>query len=107
MEENSGLNVRELLKETYSILQKRYNPQQIILPRRALAEIADDSDLHRIRVGYIRYESAGLFQLDGKTWAIARGEKWGSYPAEPYDSDILALEFLVEGKTPEQIQEEN
>ncbi len=105
-EKTEGLNVRELLKSTYSTLTARHNPQQIVLANRALAEIASDSDWHRTRVGYMGYENAGLFQFNGKTWAIARGEKCGSYPAEPYDSDILALELLADRKTPEQIQEE-
>lgn len=101
-----GLNVRDLLKSTYSRLSERHNPEEVVLPNRVLAEIANDSDWHRTRVGYMGYESAGLFQFDGKTWAIARGEKCGSYPAEPYDSDLLALELIAEGKTSEQIQEE-
>ncbi len=101
-----GLNVRELLKSTYLRLYERHNPQVVVFSNRALAEIANDSDYHRTRVGYMGYDSAGLFQFDGKTWAISRGEKCGGYPAEPYDSDLLALEFLAEGKTPKQIQEE-
>ncbi|MBI4154995.1 hypothetical protein HY498_02840 [Candidatus Woesearchaeota archaeon] len=53
-----GLNVRELLKNTYSRLSERHNPQEIVIPNRALAEIANDSDWHRTRVGYMGYESA-------------------------------------------------
>lgn len=103
-----GLSVRELLKNTYILLCERHKPQQIVLADRALAEIANDSDWHRTRVGYMGYENVGLFGLNGKEWAIARGEACGSYPAEPYDSDILALEFDLKGlrKTKEQIQEE-
>ena len=61
------------------------------------------------------YESADLFQFDGKTWAIARGEACGSYPADPYNTDILALKFELrrpikrgrtKRKTEKQIQEE-
>ncbi len=94
------------MKNTYSILAERNNPREIVFPRRVLTEIADDSDWHRSRSGYMCYKYAGLFHLDGKTWSITRGEKCGSYPAEPYDSDILALELLAEGKTLEQIQKE-
>ncbi len=106
MNEQIGLNVRELLKNTYSELSKRHSPQEVVFTNEVLTEIANDSDYHRTRIGYMGYESSGLFQLDGKTWAIARGEKCGSYPAEPYDSDLLALELLVEGKIFKQIQEE-
>lgn len=110
-----GLNVRELLKDTYSRLTERHDPQEIVLPNRALTEIANDSDYHRTRVGYMGYETAGLFEFDGSVWTIARGEACGSYPADPYDSDILALEFELKRpikggrtrkKTEKQIQEE-
>ncbi len=105
-DEANGLNVRELLKETYSRLSSKNNPREIILPNYAFAEIADDSDWHRIRVGSMRYNTVRLFNFNKKCWAISRGERCGSYPAERYDSDLLALEFILGEKTPEQIQEE-
>lgn len=100
------LSVRELLKNTYERLAKRHPHQELVLEGKPTAEIANDSDWHRTRIGYMRYETAKLFQFNDKTWAIARGEKAGSYPADPYDSDILALEFSTEGKSEEQIKEE-
>ena len=106
MVEQDSLNVRNVLKGTYALLRERHNPKEIVFPNGVLTEIGNDSDWHRTKVGYMGYESEGLFQLDGVTWAIARGEKCGSYPAEPYDSDLLALEVIVEGKTHEKIQEE-
>lgn len=106
MEGKEGLTVRELLENTYSRLCERHNAKEISLSRTALAEIADDSDWHRTRTGYICYKSANILHINDKTWAVARGVKGGSYPAEPYDSDIMALEFVVEEKTPEQIQED-
>lgn len=42
-----GLTVRGLLKNTYGILIERHKPQEIVLLKRGLAEIADDSDYHR------------------------------------------------------------
>jgi len=101
-----NLNVTELLEQTYSILCNRHNPQKIILPRRARAEIADDSDYHRTRTGYMAYKSVGLFKLNNKTWAITKGEAAGDYPADPYDSDITAIEFEPHNKTDEQMQKE-
>ena len=76
MSDQVDLNVRELLQNAHSTLCKRHNSKAIILPQKALAEIANDSDGHRTRVGYMGYENAELFQLDGKTWTIARGEKY-------------------------------
>lgn len=103
---SKGLTVRELLKDTYYKMSEKCSSQRIFLPKRTLVEIADDSDWHRTRTGYMGYESADLFQLGGKTWAITVGEKCGDYPAERYDSDIMALEIITEGKTSKQIQEE-
>jgi hypothetical protein len=109
-----GLNVGELLKNTYSKLLERHSPQEIVFPTPALAEIATHADYHKPRRGYMCYERVGLFELNGYVWAIARGEAAGGYPADPYDSDILALEFKLKGpikgkgrkKTEGQIQEE-
>lgn len=103
---DEGLSVRELLKATYNRLAERHPHEEMILEGKPIAEIANDSDWHRTRVGYMRYETANLFQFNNKTWAIARGEKCGQYPAEPFDSDILALELSVESKTGEQIKGE-
>jgi hypothetical protein len=106
MKKIKGLTVREILEDTYSILRKRHNPQEIIFQHKVLAKIADDSDYHRTRIGYMGYKTVNLLNLNSKTWAIARGEKCGGYPADPYDSDILALELIVKEQTSEQIQEE-
>jgi hypothetical protein len=65
----------------------------LFFPNKALTEIARDSDWHRTKVGYMGYETAGLFEFGGSIWIVGRGEACGSYPADPYDSDILALEF--------------
>jgi hypothetical protein len=102
---SKGLSVRELLKKTYDNLAKRNEHQQIVLTEGSLAEIANDSDWHRTRIGYMKYERANLFQFNNKNWAVARGEKYGDYPAEPYDSDLSAFELLIEDKTPGKIQE--
>lgn len=100
-----GLFVRELLKNTYDRLAERNPHQEIVLAEPALAEIANDSDWHRTRIGYMKYEKANFLQLDNKNWAIGRGESYGSYPAEPYDSDILALELVYDEKKSEKIKE--
>jgi hypothetical protein len=92
------LNVRELLKSTYSVLTEKNRPSEIILPKETLTEIGNDSDWHRTKKGYMGYEKAGLFKFNGKIWVIARGEKCGDYPAARYDSDLIALDMPGEEK---------
>ena len=102
---SEGLDVRQLLESVCSVLSERHNPQQIVFPDKAYTEITEDSDWHRKRYGYMGYESAGLYRFGGKTWAIARGEKFVGHPAGKYDSDILALEFLAAGSSLGIVQE--
>lgn len=106
VEEQAGLYVRDLLKNAYKTLSQQHKNQEIIFPNRALTEIADDSDGHRTRTGYMGYEGARAFQFNGKIWVVARGEKCGSYPAEPYDSDVMALEFPLKGRITKATKEE-
>ncbi|MBU3913502.1 MAG: hypothetical protein KKB21_04490 [Nanoarchaeota archaeon] len=105
-EQQKGLHVRDLLKNAYDKLNQQHKNREIIFPNRALTEIADDSDWHRSRTGHMGYESARAFQFNGKVWVVARGEKCGSYPAEPYDSDVMALEFPLKGRITKATKEE-
>ncbi|MFH1331659.1 MAG: hypothetical protein ABIH63_00035 [archaeon] len=100
------LSVAELLEKTYWALEKRAKHKTIIFPKPALTEIADDSDWHRTRTGYMKYKQATLFKLDGGEWAVALGRACGSYPADPYDTDLSAIKCTIEGKLEEQIEEE-
>lgn len=103
--ENNGIGIGALLKETYSELCRRQKAEEIAFKQKVLAEIADDSDWHRSRTGYMGYESAALLRFSNKVWLIGRGEACGGYPADPFNSDILALELIVERKNPEQIND--
>jgi len=105
-EQQKGLYVRDLLKSAYEILSQQHENIEITFPNQVLTEIADDSDWHRSRTGYMGYESARAFQFNGKVWVVARGEKCGSYPAKPYDSDVMALEFPLKGIITEATKEE-
>jgi len=104
--EQNGLYVRELLKKAYERLSQQHKNREIIFSNSVLTEIADDSDYHRTKTGYMGYESARAFQFNGKIWVVARGEKCGSYPAEPYDSEILALEFPLKERITKTTKEE-
>ena len=87
---SEGLRVRELLKNTYDLLAERNEHEEHKFSSSVLSEIANDSDWHRTRIGYMRYEDAKIYNFN-KEWLISRGEKAGSYPADPYDSDIIGL----------------
>jgi len=101
-----NLSVGEILERTCSELEKKFKNKLVIFPEPVYAEIANDSDWHRTRVGYMRYEKADLFQFNNKEWAIARGVACGGYPADPYSGDISALEFSSNGKLEKGIREE-
>ncbi|MBI5066178.1 hypothetical protein HZA97_08135 [Candidatus Woesearchaeota archaeon] len=97
MSEKNILSVGELIERTYQTLSNKHNHEELSFQNNEVrTEIADDSDWHRTRTGYMRYKRAGIFNLKGNTRVIAKGEACGSYPADPYDSDILAFEFLRE-----------
>lgn len=107
MSEQTILSVGELIEKTYQTLSNKYNHQEFSFQNHeAITEIADDSDWHRTRTGYMQYKSAGVFDFNGQTWVVARGVACGSYPADPYNSDILAFKFSKEGKSSKQIKEE-
>lgn len=87
------LLVRELFENTYKRLGDRNSNREIILPEKVTSEIADDSDHHRTRTGYMGYETVRFFNFNNKSWLIGNGKACGDYPARPYNSDILALEL--------------
>ena len=101
MAEKQGLSVRELLESVYNALKD--GGREIKLPSKAMAEIANDSDWHRTRVGYTGYESATLLKADDKEWAMAFGTKCGSYPADPYNCDIATVQLSGNGKSDEEV----
>lgn len=41
----------------------------------------------------MRYDFVVLISLGNKFWALGKGRASGSYPAEPYNNDILVLEL--------------
>ncbi|MFH1452237.1 MAG: hypothetical protein ABIF88_03635 [archaeon] len=107
MEENvESLTVRELLRDTHLKLLIKNSGGAVDFRDKVLTEIADDSDHHRTRKGYMEYPGTGIFDYGGKTWAIAHGENGGGYPADRYNSDLLALELATKERTAVEIREE-
>jgi hypothetical protein len=103
---NAGLTGGEILEKTYKILCDKYTSKTITLSDVAMTEIADDSDWHRSKTGYMLYKELSQITINNKNWVLGLGEKGGDYPAEPFGKDILALEYEINGKTTEQISKE-
>lgn len=101
MAKKQGLSARELLEGVYSALKD--GGREIKLPSKAMSEIANDSDWHRTRVGYTGYESAAILKAGEKEWAVAFGIKCGSYPADPYNCDIAAVQLSGDGRSDEEV----
>lgn len=106
MSEDTSLSVRELLQQVCEKIGKELRGKQITLPDKATSEIANDSDYHRSRTGYMGYESVVLIQIGEKNWALGFGAACGSYPADPYSSDIVALSISPDGKSDEELAQE-
>ncbi len=60
MIEDKGLNVEELLRGTYEKLGERNLARNIGCPDKVFTEIADDSDWHRTRRGFMAQQSCFL-----------------------------------------------
>lgn len=114
------LGLHEILNEAYSILRKKYNPeeftypsleyhQQISLPLKyAVAEIGKFNLFSgpyclQTVIRYIHYKEIGLFDINGQTWALGRGEGDGC-ETEKYVGDIISFKFSADGKTNEEIK---
>lgn len=106
MAKKQGLSARQLLEGVYNLLKDKLDGREIKLLLKAMAEIANDSDWHRTRVGYTGYETAVLLKIDDKEWAVAFGTACGSYPADPYNCDIAAVPVSTNGKSNEEIAKE-
>jgi hypothetical protein len=103
---SKGLTVNQVLKDTYNEFAKKYSYFLLTFPKQALAVIADDSDWHRTRTGYMSYREIHLVEIENKGWVLGRGEKYGSYPADPYDSDIMLFDFPVTKNVNEKVKDE-
>ncbi|MBW6451540.1 MAG: hypothetical protein K0B02_02305 [DPANN group archaeon] len=90
-----GLLVGQLIENTYDLIVKEYGSRQIILLEDTMSEIAEDSDSHRTCTGYMKYISADILDIEGSKWVIARGTKYGAYPAAKFDSDLFVFPYDV------------
>jgi len=105
-EKDTSISARSFLRKAFCLLKKNFEGKLIRLNKETRAEIANDSDWHRTRIGYMRYISAILLKSGDKEWIVAFGIKCGQYPADQYDCDITAINFNSEGKSKKYITEE-
>ncbi len=81
----------EIIEKVFHKIKREYGEKLMIFEPPALSLIADDSDYHRTRRGYMKYESIAFCKIEGSWFVLGQGEAWGSYPADPYSVDILAV----------------
>ena len=104
--EESVLYAGQLLEKVYHGLKEELPCEEIIFPERVFVEIANDSDWHRHKTGYMGYDSVLLFiKTEEKGLVIGCGEACGNYPADPYSRDILLLKIPLIEESPEQLSE--
>jgi len=87
-----GLTVRELLEQVFTLL--RGDSELIDLPNVVDAVIADDSDWHRTRKGYVLYKQFTVADFGGQPWLLALGSVGGDYPCRPFCCDIFVYPCL-------------
>lgn len=105
--EEKNIPADELLRNVFQRLAEIGSNQEVSFSEEASVVIADDSDIHRTRKGFMNYKSVIICRFGSKTWAISIGKAWGDYPADPYKSDIIAIEISPPGlKSEKQISEE-
>jgi len=103
-EEKVGISVLDLFKKVVAKLVLDLRGKKICFPARIEAEIANDSDWHRNRVGYIGYDEAFLVKVQDKQMVIALGEKCGQYPGDQYCCDLVVAFVLAKSKMPKDIK---
>ena len=103
--EESVLYAGQLLEKVYDRLKEELPCEEIIFPERMLVEIANDSDGHRHKIGYMGYDSVLFIKTEEKGLVIGCGKACGSYPADPYSRDILLLKVPLIEESPEQLSE--
>lgn len=98
----------EIINLTFKKIKKKHAEKEIVFPHYVLSLIADDSDYHRTRQGFMRYDSVIVVKLGDNNWVMAKGRAWGDYPADPYDNDILVggLGDSLKGKSNQKLAEE-
>ncbi len=100
----NAISIEKLIIQSYYLLGKRDENTEISFEE-LHSEIADDSDHHRTRVGYMSCDRAKVFQWNGKIWAVSKRIKTGQYPGSEYIMDIVAVNLESRKNLEKDIQE--
>ncbi len=93
--ENS-LQVTDLLKAVYEDLKNKFPHKELTFEKIVRTEIADDTDWHRSRTGYMCYKKALYIKYNGKAFIFSYGTKCGQYSGDEYSCDLMLLEVPLE-----------
>ncbi|NVN96865.1 hypothetical protein HXX01_01310 [Candidatus Nomurabacteria bacterium] len=102
---NDVISASELLQGVFTVLTKNLNGTKLRFKKRLESEIADDSDQHRTKKGYMSYKEFTIFESNGKRWALSFGTKSGDYPGNNFQSDLIAFP-LASKEVPAQTRKE-
>lgn len=96
------LSGRQVLLQVYTSLftkwaEENIESREIVFSSKARAEIANDSDHHRRRVGHTHYTRAALLVGEKNEWAISPGSTNGC------DYDLAVISVSLNGKSEEEV----
>jgi len=84
----------ELLAEVYNnVIKSDKQAIKVELPEEVHLIIAADDNPDSPRVGFMRYTSGKVINVNGKDWLISIGTKGGQYPGDKYVGDIAAFKW--------------
>ena len=82
------ISCTELLQRVYDCLFYEQVEEMVEFEKPIDILVADDSDHHRIREGYLRYTGGKVVALEDDRWFVGKGVPYGSYPADRYLGDL-------------------
>ncbi len=93
MPEGLSLTADQVLNEVLALLLAKWENEATDLESPIRVEVADDSDYHRTRKGYFRYNRLYVVTLPRHRWILGKGVNAGGYPADGLVSDLLARQL--------------
>jgi len=93
----------DVVRQVRNRLVKRLDGEAHALPRELYLVIADDSDHHRSRTGYMKYDAGHVVAAGENRLFLALGEAHGDYPPRPFDCDLMALKLTWDWKGPSDV----
>lgn len=100
------MKAKEVLVRAFQEVLPNLDAERIELVKPIRTLIADDSDHHRIRRGWMRYDELYRTRVASRTIFLGLGEPEGSYPAAPYHSDVLLAVYDEDPETLDVVRED-